>query len=426
MQSIASLRPARVLGSENSFARRALTLITGIAGAQGIGIVAMVVLARQYSPEAFGTYGVFVAFTGIGATLATLRYERAFVVRKSRSERHGLMATILSASVLAALVLLAGQRGLRYLGLIPSGWPLLLAVLAAVTVSLNGLQLAFRSLALAEGAFIVLSRLRISEAAVLAVAQVGLGAALGGVYGLVAGTVVATLFALLVLAVVAVRQGWLSPARYPWRYTRALAAARRNVHFPRYMALSSLLNAIAPQAPVLLISSMLSPALAGQFFLAQRIVKGPMTWVTSGVSDVNFQDAASRHRSELPRLYRRRTRRLVVYGAVPFAVMAMFAPIVFRFVFGQEWIHAGHVVRLLAPGLFMQWAFTPFTPLFVVIGHQRLHLHWSVMRLILVGAGVYGGTLIAGINGAAVGFGVALLISFVVQHVLLLNLLPLE
>jgi O-antigen/teichoic acid export membrane protein len=215
----------------------------------------------------------------------------------------------------------------------------------------------------------------------------------------------------------------VDPRRYPTRLARAWVAARRNVEFPKYMTFSSLLNSTAPQVPVLVVGAVVAPALAGQFFLAQRIVKGPMNWVASGVSDVNFQDAAERRRADLLGIYRRRVRMLGVAGLVPFAAMALLSPWAFALFFGAGWREAGVITQLLVPGLYAQWVFTPFTPLFVVIERQRAHLWWAVMRLVLVGAGVYAGAVVHGARGAALGFGSALLVSFVVQHVMLSRML---
>ena len=103
--------------------------------------------------------------------------------------------------------------------------------------------------------------------------------------------------------------------------------------------------------------------------------------------------------------------------------MAALAPWAFSIAFGAGWREAGVVTRLLAPGLFLQWVYTPFTPLFVVLRKQAYHLIWAVVRIALVAGGVYWGLRTAGVRGGAVGFSAAIGISFFLQHALLLYLL---
>lgn len=428
IRALARMRAA-VLAAD-SFAHRAWVLISGIASAQIIGIVATMALTRLYTPADFGAYGVFLAIIGIGAVFATLRYERALVVKRSRSERHGLALLMCGIAACASFLTFVAARASHSFVTPAGALHIILSSFAGVTgiaLGLNGLQVAARALALKEAAFTELRRLRISEALVLAGCQMALALLLNRrAMGLMLGTVLSLVYALVYLVRLARQREWLDFGRYRTHWARAWVAARRNSEYPKYMTLSSLLNSTAPQVPVLMIGALIDPALAGQFFLAQRIVKGPMAWVTSGVSDVNFQDASERRREDLLKIYLTRVRKLRLLGLVLFGAMAAVAPVAFGLVFGAEWREAGVITSLFAPGLYAQWVYTPFTPLFVVINQQRMHLWWSIFRLALVGVGVYSGIIAWGIRGAAVGFGAALFISFAVQHALLLRLLKAE
>ncbi len=406
---------------------KVLTLITGIAGAQAVGIAASTVLTRLYTPTAWGVYGIFTAYVGIGSALATLRYEQGVVVVKSRSERHGLITLMLWVALASGILTFAVATVVHSAGLVTGTSDRVVhdyRLLLALALPMSGIQVAMRLLAVKEQAYRLLAILRMGQAFLLALLQVGLGILLSGAdSGLVLGTVVTVLCSLAVMSVIAVRRGWVNFHQYAPGWARAWVAARRNPEYPLYVTPSSFLNALAPQVPVLLIGALLSPAAAGQFFLAQRIVKGPMTWVSTGVANANFEDVSELPKARLSRVYRRRTRHLATAGFLPFVVMAALAPWAFSIAFGADWREAGMVTRLLAPGLFLQWVYTPFSHFFVVLRKQAYHLGWAVVRIALVAGGVYWGIQIAGVRGAAVGFSAAVGISFIIQHALLLYLL---
>lgn len=115
----------------------------------------------------------------------------------------------------------------------------------------------------------------------------------------------------------------------------------------------------------------------------------------------------------------------MVVGAFPFGALFLTAPWLFACFFGEPWREAGILTQLLLPGLYIQAVFTPFTSLFNVLREERVHLCWAVGRLLAVIIGVLGGAKLAEVRGAAIGYSIAIGLSFVLQHSLLIWLLRL-
>jgi lipopolysaccharide exporter len=73
------------------FIRNVLTLLSGTAIAQIIGLAFVPVLTRLFTPEEFGVFYLFVTTASILSIIATGGYEKSFVVTKSDSDARQLL-----------------------------------------------------------------------------------------------------------------------------------------------------------------------------------------------------------------------------------------------------------------------------------------------------------------------------------------------
>jgi O-antigen/teichoic acid export membrane protein len=413
-------------GKALTFRRKVLWLAAGVGGSHVIALLATPLLTRLYTPTAFGYYAIFMAIVSIASVLVTLRYERGIVISRSASERNGLVGVI---AMLGAVALLLGfGLGAWYYGgrqfparvLAAVAW----AALLAIALTFEGLGLAGRMLVLKGQGYRWITSVRFGGSALQASLQLGLGFLFGGwVLGLPIGLTAGVVVIALSYFGRAMHAGLIDFRRYRPTLRRIVAAARRNVEFPKLMTVSGLANSATPQMMVLIVGTLLSAAASGQIFLAQRIIKLPMTLMSGTISDANFQEASELPRRSIRRLYRRRAGRLALAVVVPLGLLALFGPALFELVFGAEWRVAGTVTRILAPGLFLQFVFTPFCSLFTVLRRQDIYLWWSLGRLALVSGLVWAGAARFGLYGAAAGYSLAIAAAFIVVHFLLEALL---
>lgn len=399
-------------------------LIGGIGGGQVITLLAAPVLTRLYPPSAFGSFGVFVAFVSIGSVLVTFRYEMGIIISRGSSERHGLVALLLWMALGLSIVmavswivfrLIAGRPAGPISGMIASWGPLLLLALV-----FQGLQLTGKSIALKAQAFGIISGTQVGFSGLQALIQIVVGVIFSGVaLGLPLGMTVSLVFVSAWFGTAALREGWVDFGRYrPWG-PRVLISARKFDEFPKFMTWSALANSASPQSMVLMISALMGPFVAGQIFLAQRVIKAPMSLLARALQDVNLQEMAEVSSRSLRRIYRRRVGKLLLLGLLPFGVLALVSPMAFEIAFGQVWREAGVFTRILVPGLYFQFVFTPFCPLFTVLRRQDVYMFWSYLRLGLIVVLIYLGWRAFGSRGAVGGFTVATGVSFLVLHVLL-------
>ena len=93
-------------GEHRSFARSVAVLASGTAGGQAIAVLASPFLSRLYTPDEFGTFGVYLALVSIAAVAVSLRYEAALPLPESEDEAVGVL--VLTFVVTVVMTILAG------------------------------------------------------------------------------------------------------------------------------------------------------------------------------------------------------------------------------------------------------------------------------------------------------------------------------
>ena len=92
-----------------------MKLAGGTAIAQAIYLAATPVITRLYTPEQFGSFGIFTAIVGFGTVLAAWRLEQAVLSADSIAESAILTKTGMKLSVGSAIAFIAAIAALPHL-----------------------------------------------------------------------------------------------------------------------------------------------------------------------------------------------------------------------------------------------------------------------------------------------------------------------
>lgn len=382
--------------------RGMMILTSGAAASQLIVLAASPVVTRLYPPEQFGVLAVYTGTLGIITVVASLRYQLAIPLPATDGSAANLLAlslvitaivTLLTGSLVALfgadLVAWANAPELApYLWLLPVG------------VFLAGSYQIFSYWAVRKSAFGPLARTKLQQNTGMVAAQIGLGMFHIGPLGLLLGQIVGQAAGLFRLARLALSGNRDDLSRI--RAARMIQRARRYRRFPLYLSAAGLLNTTGSQLPLILYSSMFSPAVAGLFLIAYRIVTRPMSLVSDSVRDVFFAGAAQARRDgSLGGLTLRAFRGLVRVGVAPTVLLALAAPELFAVVFGERWTEAGRYVQWMIPWLLASFIVSPLTILNAILERQRAGLLFQIALLaaklggLFVGARWFGSPIAA-------------------------------
>jgi O-antigen/teichoic acid export membrane protein len=376
---------------KRSFLRNVFTLAGGTTISQGVVVLASPILTRLYTPEVFGSFGVFVSLVMVLACIATLGYE--FAIPLPEDENHALAICGLSMGIAllytlllsvpifvfdADIARLTGAPQLeRYLWLLPVG------VLGI------GLYQPLYYLSVRKARYATLSQTRITQSLVMQIMQIAAYAA--GLAGLLAGYVTSRYAGI----------SSLLRALPSWRTFRtaitvsALAKqARTHRRFPLWSAPGTLLNTVGVEVPMLAFSALFSSHAAGLYALMHRVLSLPVVLIGAAVADIFFSDAAEAYREgRLGTLVGDMLNQLLWLGLPAAAALMIIGPTLFTVIFGQAWTQAGELAIYASPWLFMALLASPISRVFWVVNQQRelflLQLLQMTTGVAAIATGIY-------------------------------------
>lgn len=347
------------------FIRNVLTVASGTAVAQAVGMVFAPFITRLYGPEAFGLQGLFVSVVSLLSIIAALGYPTAIVLPKSDADALGLAKlsiTIgLSVALMTAVALVfVGADLLRLLNAEAIASFLFLIPFAMV-VSVFGSVLA--QWLIRKKAYQLTARFAVLTALLLNTAKAGMGllapSALVLIITNVAGSLFGTVLTFCGWKRLAKERGDEQTEVAPANTFRQLAARHRD--FPLLRTPQNLINAFSQNLPVLLLASYFGASASGQYTIALAVLGLPASLIGNSVMAVFYPRITEAiHNGENARsLIVRATLGMAATGALPYLLVTVAGPFLFALFFGPEWRTAGVYAQWLAVWLFLQYINKP-------------------------------------------------------------------
>jgi len=381
----------RRLLPKNAFARGVSVLVGGTAAGQFIVVAASPILTRLYTPEDFGLLAVFAALLGVFAVIASLRYQLAIPLPESDEEAASVavlsLLVVAGMTGLSALIVWFWDSSITMLLNVPAMEPYLW--LLPVGLALMGVYQVFSYWAIRVKAFPAIARTKLTQA--ISMVSVQLGAFTLGPFALILGQVTGHAAGSSSLAALAVRRKWTIFRQV--RLADIRRAASRYRRFPIYSSWEGFFNKAGSQLPPILFAALFSPAAAGIYMLAHRVLAMPMRLIGKAVADVFVSSAAKANRNRaLAPLVASIHRRLANIAMPPALLLLIVGPDLFAMIFGTDWRQAGEFAQWMAPWVYLVFVTSPLSMLFAVMEKQAQGMLFQGILLgVRVGALVIGG-----------------------------------
>lgn len=371
-------------------------LASGNAMAQAIGVVAMPVLTRLYSPADFALQNLFLQGMGFAVVLLTWRYEYFVQLPKEDVDAARLLVLVLGLGTVGCAVatpllwlyqdILANWMGVPAL----KTW----LVFIPVTAALISFSIAIQHFTQRRGQY------RHSSLSELANKGSYVGTALAGYWilpapaGLIMSTAAGAIGKIIWLS----RQwkhGSGTERRRPHFFRRLdakrLESMRRIAntyfHLSGSMVVSHLLLSCTAIIPSLFIARVYGNESLGQFALVASTIYLPSGLIGSAIGQVYYQRAAERWSAgkNSSDLWRATAKRLIFVGVPIYAILALISPWGYPFLFGVLWADAGRYASLMAIGAFFSFVTSPLDRGCLVVGAWRYVLGWHASRTLTTG-----------------------------------------
>lgn len=358
------------------FLKNVLTLVSGTAVAQAVGILLAIPLAWLYSPEAFGLFGIVQAIVAVLVTVASGRYDLAIVLPKRDIEARVLMVlarrSIVVVSLGSALVLIALTSWFEthYESAMLGRWMWTAGILTYLTAQVANLQFWYTR----TMRYKVIALNRVLQTTGVAVFQLAIYLALPDFRGLLVGTILGQLLALAFLTYQTGKEEPVEAEQAP----SVSEVARRYWRMPVYNGPTALVDGVRSNG-IIMIIGLASANVVGQYSQAARMMQVPLGFITASVTQVFYQRLATITPGDMTPLVKDAVKKLTMVGFVPFLVLGLIAPWLFPFVFGPQWDQAGYFAQAITPWMFMLVMTSPISNIFIVTDTQNWMLIFSVI-----------------------------------------------
>ena len=362
------------------------TLAIGSGIGRVIGIAAIPILTRLYTPTDFGVLAVFTALIAIFAPLVTLRYVQALPLPRHDGAAANLLVVsaglMLVLSALVAIVLwlwgtvLLGIVSMEVLA--PWWWLISLGVLGSACYEMLTLWATRRR------AYKVIAQTSVTQSIAGAAVKIMLGLMSIQPLGLLLGQVVAQAGGIGRLL-----REFMSEFRSNWHHVRIgrmRKAAWQHRGFPKYLCLSGFMMVSAVHAPVLILSKFYSTADVGNLGMALMLISIPATTFAASIQKAHFAEA-SRIRKKSEQLYsltRSVLFKTIIISILPSLSIIIAAPLVIPIFLGEAWRLGGILSSILAMTLLTQMASQAVVCTLNVIDRNGVFLYFNVIRLVVV------------------------------------------
>lgn len=337
----------------------------------------------MFIPEHFGVVALFLAIVATIEPISAFCYDQASLLPKQDREAKGLIKlSSFSVAIVASVVLIA-VVGLQFASQATElqqqlGKSIWLLPFAASLIGLNRVAENWR---IRQKAFPSIARADIIQSLTTPLTRIGLGAVFGS-------SITALLIGYLAALVIRFKLLW---SKFPLReivrnsdhgFEPLKKLAREYREFPIYNAPAQFIRAFSKSLPVLVLGLLFSPAAAGFYAMANRLVGGPSEIVAGAVRRVYLRHAAERFSEgrSLGRFFIRITVTMFLLGLVPFSVLWFWGDELIGIFLGQNWSGAGRYAELLAAWFFVVWVSSPSAMLYVVMRQQK---QWLVSQFAL-------------------------------------------
>lgn len=353
-------------------------LIGASAFGQIVGLALSPLITKLYGPLILGTYGQYLSYVAIAATIIGGRFDLALIETKRSSTKIGLLQlsiTISCAFLLISLIFIAASNFESVFFFIP-----ILSFLTNLVVLYNTY---------------LNSEEKYGQMAINKVVQ----AIFPNMIFLLAfffESLVSSVFLLLGYLITLVYIGY--PLMLVDLWTKGLAKIRyyklllfRYFRYPLYLLPSTLLSELTGNLPILMVTIYFDFKLAGFLFLANKIISIPSVFIANSISEVYREAASSRFNiyGECSTIFMHYIKRLIILSLLSLFALLTSIDYIVEYVYGIEWVYTASILKVFSIMMAGQIISSPLSYTIVFKNYHKFDLILQISRLVFASICLY-------------------------------------
>jgi len=366
-------------------------MVLGRVVAQVVPILLTPLIARIYSPEEFGVFGVYSTIVAIVSMVSSGRYCLTVILPKKRKTAEQLLMlasliTIIVTLTFFLLMVLSGGGLFKILNVEELNTYSLLMILDILFL---GLYEPLYSFGLRQKKYKILSFNIIMQSLTVLVSRLLFGYFINTGYGLLVSHLLGHSISYILLFF----KLKVHRINFGEKLVKLRVLAKKYIAFPRYSLPADILSMGANLSPNLFLNGLFGTVPTGYYSMSDKILGAPLWLITSAIGDVFKQEAAQSFREEgnCYKVFVKTAKTLFFLGIIPFILIFLFVPFLIPILLGQDWTPVGDFIRILSIMYFAKFVVHPVSYVVYIIKKQRLNILFQSMRFLsLVGALLFG------------------------------------
>jgi len=364
------------LNREGSFTRNFMLMASGTAVIVVIQFLFTPVLARIYSPTAYGTFSIYNALVLNLSIAGGLGLSSALMLPKSKRELIDLLRLCFLATtvicLLITLILITNYSWImRFMEIHSMGY---LIFLIPVMALVHGYTQILSAWYIKSGDFKTGPRIRIGNNIVSRVLSIIYGIFVSQTWvGLLSGDLLARFYSLALFS----RRNFVRFVRVLFQYrwiNRSLALLTKFREFPLYTFPAQWMGVWSGQIPIYLTAFYFSKEHVGLLSFAVSMINLPIALIGYSTHTVFYQRIAAigaNNIREIGKVTEKVLTKLYYLSAIPFSLIIVFGDSIFIFVLGEQWVGAGKIAGFLGLYYFLFLIYSAISSIFTVLKAQK-------------------------------------------------------
>ena len=371
---------------ESELIRNATILISGTVIAQVIPVLLQPFLRRFFSPEAFGTYSVYLSLVAMIAVITSLRYDDAVVLPKEDSDSANVLflSLLFNFFINLALFLIIVFFGRKLIILlnIPSELPVSILYLIPLSVFLLNTYQSFNYWLIRQKKYYAVTSNKLVRRG-----TEGLSLVIFAVLRYPKGLIYSDIFGQVANAAVTIFNSIRSGFKISSFNRSAMGSVLREYSdFPKYNLIPAFMSACSYYLPTILINKYYSPEMTGYFDLSKLLLSIPLAFIATSVSNVLLQRISERFSknesfvNDLKPLFYI----VLLICIVELAAILLFSREIFDIAFGKNWRVSGEISRIMVWSFTLNFFVSSFSCVFISMQRIKTYSIWQLIYFISI------------------------------------------
>ena len=340
------------------------------------------IISRLYTPEEFGDLAIFMRIVGVGAAIATLRYEPALPIVKGDSQsfrlyRFALRSTIIVTLISLIVIIIPAtmssdlSSALYYILL-----PVALLFMAIYNIGTNW--------AIRHKRFKLISYTKVANNLSAGLMKMLFGWLKMGYIGLVIATVAGVGLSTIwfIRDFFRAKDLYRIKSRSPGNFI----LAKEHKDYPLINLPHAAMDLGRDLLIAVLILELFSKADLGLYDYSFKMLRLPLVLAGMAIGQVFLQRCAEKvnNNQEIVSMISKAVISLALLSIAPFVIVFFYGEEMFAFVFGEEWREAGKYSEIMAPWFMVNFIASPISTLPLILNKQRVFFKLGMFGTLLM------------------------------------------